>query len=108
MPPDRMLSLLFAVHGHTQAHQGTRSQSYRQRIHPGTDTQAHTYKVLLTCSQGHTSTVGTHGYPDLRDLYTHASHPDPTPVTQLSHSHALGGPVPGRPLPVDVTQAWEG
>lgn len=89
IPSDKMLSLLSAVRGHTRAHQGTRSQSDRQHTYPGTDTQAHTYKALLTCSQGHTSTVSTRGYPDLRDLHTHAPPPPRPHPSHSSHTHTL-------------------
>ena len=81
-----MLSLLSAVRDHTQAHQGTQSQLYKQHTYPGTDTQAHTYKVLSTCSDGHTSTISTRSYPDLRDLHTHGPRPHPS---HSSHTHTL-------------------
>lgn len=78
----------YAAHGHIQRH--------GSRAHRHTHTRTHSHTVSHT--SGCSSTVS---YPDVQSPSYRASR-----YTPQTHSHR--GLFPGRPLPMNVTQAWEG
>lgn len=73
------------------------------------DTQAQTYKVWLTHTEGLMSTIGVALAVTLTyRTYTAPPHTQSQSSCTHTFSHGTRGPCPRRPLPVDVTQAWEG